>query len=368
MLLLFPFTLIFSLEDSKPFYVIPGFVFIISKICQMVTKSEFRNVPIAFYFLLVFTLITIICNVGYTVFGTSNHLYNVGVYSFLSSFVFTLYYYLKEDILNFGNLFYIVTSIAVFIYVLHFALNGFAIGHNNSFMYNINQFAFWGFLSFIVLDILPNSIVSKTLVRILQFLLMLFVIFTLSRSATGGLIVYTLLNILVTKKRILLMLCLLVAIALFSFISHNWLIENLDLYKIYFDRFFQSREFKDFDKLLLLRGWLTIVENPIFLLFGAGEGVPSRFGHDNWIHGSVLNITFSYGVLGLYFFLKFIRNCCSKHFNSLSILTSLFISSLFTSMTHNLHLWIIIAVLLYSRENIDTLKIRKNIKNVVLTN
>jgi len=351
-LAMYPFTLIFSLGRYEPFYIIPGCVFIVSVLAKIKNWSVI-SAPTSFYYLLAFVTCTTLYNLGYTLLGSHNHLYNAGVYIFLSSFFLALYHYIKEDANRFSAIFVAITLFCTSIYVGYFILNGFTIGHNSSFMYNINQFAFWGFLSFVLLDIAPQSSFSKRWVRIVQFFLMLFVLFSLSRSATGGLVVYMLLKCIMPKKRALLMVSLFFIFLLVVFFSHNWLMENLELYEIYFNRFFRSREFRDFDKLLKLRGWLPVVENPIYLLIGAGEGSPTRFGHPTWIHCSILNIAFSYGIVSLILFIGFIKNCWTKHVNTLIVILSLLASSLFTSMTHNLHMWIILALLVYYRENLD---------------
>ena len=349
---MYPFAKIFSLGRYEPFYVVPGCIFIVSVLWNTFRGRSFR-IPQAFYYLLAFVGLETCYNVGYTIFGEYNHVYNGSVYVFLASFMVAMYYYIREDSQRFSNLILWTTGICTLVYLCYFILDGFTIGHNSTLMYNINQFAFWGFLSYIVLDILPSSEHLLKWSRTLQLFLFLFVLFTLGRSATAGILLYILLKWTNTNRRIISLLAVSLASIIIISLFHEWLTENIELYKVYFNRFLRGREFRDFNSLIKFRGLSILFENPKYLLFGAGEGNGVRLGHDAWIHSSILNITFSYGIFGLGLFVVFIKKCWTQYLNVWKILIPVLVSSLFTSMTHNLHLWIILAILIYYRENID---------------
>lgn len=349
---MYPFSKLFGLGRYEPFYVVSGSVFIISMLWA-VSRNKPIEVPRSFYYLFGFAFLAISYNIGYTILGAHNHLYNGSVYLFLSTFLFALYYYIVDNSKEFSKIILLTTGISTLVYVLYFILDGFTIGHNSTSMYNINQFAFWGFLSFVILDIVQLPEYQRRWSSIIQVILFLFVICSLSRSATAGLFLYILLSWTKTKRRILMLLSVSFVSMIVLYLSHDWLMENVELYRIYFNRFIRGREFKSFDNLIRIRGFLTVLENPRYLIFGAGEGSPERFGHKGWIHCSILNITFSYGILGLSLFVTFIKNCWTQYVNVWKIILPVIVSSLFTSMTHNLHLWIILAVLIYFREIID---------------
>ena len=344
-LVLYPFAKIFSLGSYEPFYIIPGGIFATLGLYKFFQVSN-RIIPKVFYLLSAFVILALIYNIGYTIFGDYNHLYNAAVYIFLSLFFFSLFYYIQESVNSFSNIFLISTGLCVLFYIIYFLLDGITIGYNSTFMYNINQFAFWAFLSFIILEMINYSKRYTLLKRIVQFFLFLFVLFTLSRSATMGIIIFVLLTYVNYLNRKYLFIIFFAVLSLFWYLTHDWLLDSFELYRIYYKRFFQGRELGDFQNLLYGRGILSIIENPQYLILGAGEGHASRFGHKFWIHNSLLNIMFSYGILGITLFVLFIKKCCSKYDNWWIIILPLFAASIFTEITHNLHFWIIIAIMM----------------------
>jgi len=60
------------------------------------------------------------------------------------------------------------------------------------------------------------------------------------------------------------------------------------------------------------RGYERILNYPEYLLFGAGEGEYTRFGEQIELHSTFFNILFSYGIIGLSFFLIAIRAIIKK--------------------------------------------------------
>jgi len=344
-LLLFPFSTICSIGQYQPFYIIPGSVFIVHGIWKYLQKPK-STFPTPFKYLSAFVTLAVTYNIGYTIFGDYNHLYNGAVYIFLSLFFFSLFYYIQKSVNRFSLVFLISTGICVLSYILYFLLNGIKVGYNSTFMYNINQFAYWSFLSFVILEIITYTKGLALFKRVLQFFLFFFVLFTLSRSASMGIFIFVLLACVKFLNRKYLLIIFFAVLSLFWYVAHDWLLDSFELYRIYYKRFFQGRELGDLQNLLYGRGFLSVIENPEYLIFGAGEGHASRFGHKFWIHNSLLNIMFSYGILGISLFVLFVKKCCRGYEKRWMILLPLLASSMFTEISHNLHFWIILAIMM----------------------
>lgn len=74
---------------------------------------------------------------------------------------------------------------------------------------------------------------------------------------------------------------------------------------------------------LYVRGYFRLIENYEYLILGSGQGLHSRFGSVHEIHSTWAGVLFYYGVLGAYFFLRFLY----KKTRHLSISEKCFIMS-----------------------------------------
>lgn len=83
-------------------------------------------------------------------------------------------------------------------------------------------------------------------------------------------------------------------------------------------------------KIFVERGWNRVVENPEYLLYGAGEGNYIRFGSTHEIHSSILGPLFYYGILPCSLIIIWISK---KLYNIDGKLKSIYIALLIESLT-----------------------------------
>jgi len=138
------------------------------------------------------------------------------------------------------------------------------------------------------------------------FAAVLLCLITLSRSATGSVLIlvvgWVLLNFRLQKGVVAIGL---LTIALFV----------LSLSTGILDSAVEPLRIADSDRLgsvsttYLSRGTKTLFEYPEFLVFGAGEGLPEVYGRKVEIHSTVLSLFLSYGIVGLTFIILVVAVC-----------------------------------------------------------
>jgi hypothetical protein len=96
------------------------------------------------------------------------------------------------------------------------------------------------------------------------------------------------------------------------------------------------------------RGYLRLIDHPEYLIYGAGQGMDSRFGQTNGesyeIHSSPIALLFYYGFFGLLLFINFLVNSFKSKAN-LILLLPIFIYSLFTYGLRAPYFWFALAFL-----------------------
>ena len=105
------------------------------------------------------------------------------------------------------------------------------------------------------------------------------------------------------------------------------------------------------------RGFQRIGENPQYLLFGAGEGAFERFNETIELHSIFASVLFSYGIIGLFFYLGAFKSFALKF--SKETMAVLFPVVLFAAVHMTLRIplfWITLLFVLYLHEE----KIRTN--------
>ena len=116
-------------------------------------------------------------------------------------------------------------------------------------------------------------------------------------------------------------------------------------------------------KQLLARGYYRPIENPQYLLFGAGQGRDARFGHVDGhvyeIHSSLMAVLFYYGFLGLFLFLMAVWKLFSVKIN-LIFLMPIFIYGLFTYGLRSPYFWIALGFLALIPNLLASSKVRMN--------
>lgn len=123
------------------------------------------------------------------------------------------------------------------------------------------------------------------------------------------------------------------------------LLTNSTMYKRILSKVLKIINGNETSSLLTDRGWTRIVEHPVYLLFGAGEGNYERFGTWLEIHSSILGPLFYYGIVPFVFYIRWIYSKV-KGVQSIvyCVYSSLIIEALFLSNTRQPLYWIAIAL------------------------
>lgn len=100
------------------------------------------------------------------------------------------------------------------------------------------------------------------------------------------------------------------------------------------------------------RGYLRLIDHPEYMIYGAGQGMDSRFDQTNGnsyeIHSSPIALLFYYGFFGLLLFIIFLVNSFKSKAN-LIFLLPIFIYSLFTYGLRAPYFWFALAFLSVSK-------------------
>ena len=113
------------------------------------------------------------------------------------------------------------------------------------------------------------------------------------------------------------------------------------------------------DDNLSERGYDRVFKYPRYLLFGAGEGLYSRFRATMEIHSTIGNILMSYGLIGILLYISILILACRKNrWEGLYILAFITLYGLTHNGVRNTFFWIIIS-LIYSGGFTNEQKIRR---------
>lgn len=196
----------------------------------------------------------------------------------------------------------------------------------NGFFNDPNQMAFWALCAFSIIAFFSKR---KLAVLSVSFICCLIIcVSSFSRSSFVGL-VFTSLGLFVfyffsNRVKIKSLFLLLSLLLSFSFIIPS--LDNSETMNYLIQRF----ESTDVDSQMETRGYYRIVENPEYLLFGAGQGEQTRFGKTTEIHSTWAGILFYYGIFGLLLFIYFVY----RIFKGLNLVDKLiFLGPLFYSFS-----------------------------------
>lgn len=121
----------------------------------------------------------------------------------------------------------------------------------------------------------------------------------------------------------------------------------------YSDNFFIMRLAEKFGKItsggiraiMEERGISNVLENPLYLFFGAGEGGNARFAFSGEVHSTLIGIAFYYGILPFMLLLKWIReNTRNVQGMLLPVFFALLVESLILANQRQPILWMIIVL------------------------
>lgn len=174
------------------------------------------------------------------------------------------------------------------------------------FFNNPNQLALWGLCLLAIIYVLTRLLNTKTAYTVtLLVLCTLFILISASRAALGGAIIFWIFFIVKSRKNLIIFG--IVSVIAFIIIDFNFDLDlkNFAAFEYNMDRF--SNNTISGNQGIGTRGFQRIGENPQYLLFGAGEGALERFNETIELHSIFASVLFSYGIIGLFFYLGAFR-------------------------------------------------------------
>lgn len=258
-------------------------------------KVKDLNNNIAMLFLCIYI---IILNLFYSIIE-SEFLFNIA--SIFMIFNLGVYFFIIRFFNKMDNIKYIIL-ISIF---LSFALWSIGLGRYNfgerynAFFNDPNQYAYWILClscSFLILN--KNKVLSMVFLSLSSIL----IIFTFSRSALVGVIImwfyYLITFFKFNIKNLVQGVSFLSLFLIILFLAKDYLITSLSL-EVYGNRVADT----DLESQADIRGYSRLIEYPEYLIFGAGQGLDTRFNHSHEIHSTWAGILFYYGIIGMILFL-----------------------------------------------------------------
>ena len=286
---------------------------------------------------------------------------------FIMSSLFYLYNY-KNNIIKIT--FYAVLLSIIIQIILYFIGGGFVGTRMVSSFNNPNQLGYFALMSASILIFASYKIQLKPKLLLLGIVFALILVFaSLSKAAIIsyiGLALFFLFSRNKNKKFkrnftisvLLLVLIFSIAYNTTSVIKHNQLISSV-----------QSRIAKighDSDDTIEGRYYHRIYAYPQYWLFGAGEGMYSRFNSRVELHSTLGNIQVSYGMIGTILFIILILLALKKdHYRSWYILFFIMMYGLTHNGIRNSLLWILLALISCNSSSIRNKKVSKHINREI---
>jgi hypothetical protein len=371
-LLFFPFIRFSRSPEITPLYLIPlaiftaiGFLKIIKKI-QFTKESRydflhsflrfkktlfrFEHKENAFWSAFIFLIITLVINAIFTIKTGLFHLKFSLIYTFLFFFSYTFYKFYQRNTVTFANVFFKISLFLIFIHLGIIASNDFNIVVRNSYFYTQNQLAFWALVNLLSIYKLRVQIrTSQVLLYFVYLSLSFIIIFSFSRSGVLSMVFFWLYFLTQQKLRMLLILGIFISLSVGSVFMNYTKIASTPSTQILYKRYFKGKDVHDLANFISGRGLDKVKNNPHLMFFGAGEGFHQRFRDEFSIHNVFINVLFSYGITGLFFFLLFWIYCITDGFHSLLIIMPVILFGLFHDIAHNLYFWLFLVILLVDR-------------------
>lgn len=230
------------------------------------------------------------------------------VYNF-SAFMFITILFQQQPRLT-TKLIYTVVAMTVVLQFFYAPLFG-EMEHirNNGSFNNPNQLSYWSLLSLAILIILKRD-KPLNLIDVVLFG-MIFYLQTLALSKAGLIISALIAPIIIMLPNIpkggraisIFIVIIAMMTQLFDPGRLQSNIQQIEQFNAVVERLANIGTEKD--DSAEGRGYMRIIDNPHFLIFGAGEGGNLRFGFQE-LHSGLGTLIFSYGIVGLTFFLMFL--------------------------------------------------------------
>lgn len=201
---------------------------------------------------------------------------------------------------------FLALSLLVILYLLGFGRYGFAPRYN-AYFNDPNQMAFWVLCMYSIFFI---GVQGQVFLKLSLFLMASFAVFaTISRSAMIGLSL-TLLSFLLSAfssgnnekyQGVFKRAGLSLGLCSIAFAAYTLSVES-DLSNFILSRF----EEIDLWKQAEIRGFTRVLDYPMYLILGAGQGGDYRFDSVHEIHSTWIAFLFYYGIFGLFLFGMFV--------------------------------------------------------------
>ena len=228
------------------------------------------------------------------------------------------------------------------------------------FFNNPNQLGYYILVIYTLFTVIPSKLRSYKLVVFGMLIMASYlVLFSLSRGAFIGVL---LLNVIIFLKEgfkfKFTSLLFMIFIGLGSFL----IVSNTDFVSNKLDSLQQRNEQKksSIEREIKVRGYDRIFNNPIYLLYGAGEGGVDRFDTFNKkeLHSGFGTLLFCYGIFGFVLFALFFYKVIQYSlFKNLLLLSPILLYNLSHHGLRNTLLWILLGfVFVVSYYNDDTNK------------
>lgn len=162
----------------------------------------------------------------------------------------------------------------------------------NGFFNDPNQMAFWVLCVSAICVLLSKSQAIRISVL---FGTVFLVALTLSRSGLLGLFPFVLGSLLVIFSQYSVLKKMAIGVAFFVSIFTLYRFGYVGFVSLLFERFKTT----DFFSHAEIRGYSRIMEDPFYLLFGAGKGMDFRFATELEIHSTWAGLLFYYGFFGI---------------------------------------------------------------------
>lgn len=346
----------------KPFYFfksgapqIADFILLVLFILTFVFKKLYLTIDNKRYIMLVvlfFMYTTIINGIWSILLG--------GEFSIFYSSIWYLYNFLASLCIivmhkKIGNRIYkyiyyaVVVSVIIQFALILININP-GIYRRTNFFNNPNQLGYFGLLSLSIIFYLVNKI--KLNLYLFYFVLaasIILIIVSLSKAAIVSSLVMCICFIYFSKKNIKLFFVslFLIILLLIVLIFNLGLIVETDLFKTVGERIYTIGQQND--DSLAGRGYDRIWNYPRYLLFGAGEGMFSRFKSQiggREIHSTIGNLFFSYGIIGLAIFALIMFQVIYKNdFACIYILFPIFLYGLTHNGIRHTFFWFLISLI-----------------------
>lgn len=283
---------------------------------------------------------------------------------YIYNFIVFCYVLLLEN--KYGNILLKVTlnSILASIFiqlVIYFSQGGFTGGRHIASFNNPNQLGYYALLMMSFLMFISSRMNTK--IKWLIFGLFSTVIFAFSSlskaaivSAIGLFVTYIFANSSnrKMKKRILIIILILSAITGIVYNTTTLIQDNQLIYSV------QKRIERigaDSDDSLEGRGYYRIYEYPEYWIFGAGEGMYTRFRLQRMeFHSTLGNIQVSYGIVGTLLFLSIILMALKRdRYKSWYILVFVMAYGLTHNGIRNSLLWILFALMCSGQKKVEVI-------------